>query len=203
MHTQPCVLYCGISEQEECGLKLRDFEDFILHECFQKLQIPSLRQTKHRPGFFWSLVGQNQDGHVATSENSAKGTMKQEPTSFCNVFPFFWLTKVFLRQLFAGSNTSQSVLCYVFTMAGLSTQEFLNCPHSPVRNWQSWSPNHGSWLIQVPVSSVFCLVTILLAKYQIRGQVSFRDHVVHEKPSWKNTRSPNSADECPHGTFLL
>ena len=82
--------------------------------------IHSSRKPKHRPVFSWPLVSQNQDGHAATSENGAERTMKhlngknnKHPGTnvVLQCFPVFWLTNVFLRQQFAGSNTSQSVVC--------------------------------------------------------------------------------------------
>jgi hypothetical protein len=65
-------------------------------------------------------------------------------------------------------------------MAGLSIQEFLNCTRSPLEIVEAdlqIKADLGSRDARV---FFFCLVTSLLAKYQIRCQISFEDHVVHE-----------------------
>ena len=73
------------------------YEDFILHECFQNLQTTLFKTNQAPSCFFWSLV--SQDGHVATSENRAKRTMKHPGTNIVlPCFPvFFLLTKFFFK----------------------------------------------------------------------------------------------------------
>ena len=79
---------------------------------------------------------------------------------------FFLANQGFLRQLFAGSNTSQSVLCCVFTMAGLSTQEFLNCTHSPLEIVKA-----DPQIKADPGSRVFCFLSCHNSSGKISNQV--------------------------------